>query len=106
MIHSFLRVATAIAARRERYVGKYFHTVEGRRAREARARCDANAILRRMNVAASPDECAQRLNTIYAWSRLLELRSADVAFIAQAIQAIQHNAEQLLRRIERTPEVP
>ena len=54
---------------------------------------------------AGGSECIQSLNSIYAWSRLLELNSTDPTLIAQAAQTIQQNAERLLRKIVEAAEV-
>ena len=54
---------------------------------------------------AGESECVQSLNSIYAWSRLLELNSTDPALIAQAVRTIQQNAERLLRKMRGAAEV-
>jgi hypothetical protein len=54
---------------------------------------------------AGESECIQSLNSIYAWSRLLELHSTDPTLITQAVHTIQRNAERLLRKIVEAAEV-
>jgi hypothetical protein len=54
---------------------------------------------------AGESECIQSLNSIYAWSRLLELNGTDPTLTAQAAQTIQRNAERLLRKMLAAAEV-
>jgi hypothetical protein len=49
-------------------------------------------------------ESAQCVNAIYAWSRLLELNTADPGISTQAIRNIQQNAERLLRKVVQATE--
>ncbi|HYE93573.1 MAG TPA: hypothetical protein VEA38_21260 [Terriglobales bacterium] len=53
-----------------------------------------------MGTAAREPERTQRLNTIYAWSCLLERAEADAALKARALARIRENAERLLQCTE------
>jgi hypothetical protein len=44
-------------------------------------------------------EYEQRLNAIYAWSRLLQVGALDPALRARALESIQQNTERLLRNL-------
>jgi hypothetical protein len=49
-----------------------------------------------MDKSADRREREQRLNAIYAWSRLLQLVGFDEAARSRALQTIETNAERLL----------
>ena len=49
-------------------------------------------------------ECVQRLNTIYAWSRLLQCDAIDGELRVQALESIQRNTERLLGQLTATLE--